>query len=57
MRAMQQRYPEVRLHMVEALSGHLTTMLHARQLDLAVLFQTDTPRAGAWRRSWPRSCS
>lgn len=44
MRAMQERYPEVRLHMVEALSGHLTTMLQARQLDLAVLFQTDTPR-------------
>ncbi|QGW83011.1 LysR family transcriptional regulator [Variovorax paradoxus] len=44
MRSMQERYPEVRLHMVEALSGHLTTMLHARQLDLAVLFQTDTPR-------------
>ena len=44
MRAMQERYPEVRLHMVEALSGHLTTMLHGRQLDLAVLFQTDTPR-------------
>jgi LysR family tcuABC transcriptional regulator len=44
MQAMQARYPEVRLHMVEALSGHLTTMLHARQLDLAVLFQTDTPR-------------
>lgn len=44
MRAMQERYPEVRLHMVEALSGHLTTMLHARQLDLAVLFQTDAPR-------------
>lgn len=44
MHAMQARYPEVRLHMVEALSGHLTTMLHARQLDLAVLFQTDTPR-------------
>ncbi len=44
MQAMQARYPEVRLHMVEALSGHLATMLHARQLDLAVLFQTDTPR-------------
>lgn len=43
MRAMQERYPEVRLHMVEALSGHLTTMLHSRQLDLAVVFQTDTP--------------
>lgn len=44
MRAMRERYPDVRLHMVEALSGHLATMLHARQLDLAVLFQTDTPR-------------
>lgn len=44
MRAMRERYPEVRLHMVEALSGHLTTMLQARQIDLAVLFQTDTPR-------------
>jgi LysR family tcuABC transcriptional regulator len=44
MRAMRERYPDVRLHMVEALSGHLTTMLHARQLDLAVLFQTETPR-------------
>lgn len=44
MRAMQARYPEVRLHLVEALSGHLTAMLQARQLDLAVLFQTDAPR-------------
>ncbi|ARP96580.1 LysR family transcriptional regulator [Bordetella genomosp. 13] len=44
MRAMQARYPEVRLHMVEALSGHLATMLNARQLDLAVVFQTGVPR-------------
>ncbi|WP_019652165.1 LysR family transcriptional regulator [Variovorax atrisoli] len=44
MRAMRERYPEVRLHLVESLSGHLTTMLQSRQLDLAVLFQTDTPR-------------
>lgn len=41
-RAMQSRYPDVRLHLVESLSGHLATMLHARQLDLAVLFKTDT---------------
>ncbi|KAF1050055.1 LysR family transcriptional regulator [Xylophilus sp.] len=44
MRAMQARYPDVRLHMVEALSGHLATMLNARQIDLAVIFQTDVPR-------------
>lgn len=44
MRAMRERYPDVRLHMVESLSGHLTTMLQARRLDLAVLFETDTPR-------------
>ena len=37
-RAMRERYPDVRLHMVESLSGHLTGMLNARQLDLALLF-------------------
>jgi len=40
--AMRERYPDVRLHLVESLSGHLTHMLHARQLDLAVLFKTGT---------------
>ena len=44
MRAMRERYPDVRLHMVESLSGHLTGMLNSRQLDLAVLFQTDAAR-------------
>jgi LysR family tcuABC transcriptional regulator len=44
MRAMRERYPDVRLHMVESLSGHLTHMLNARQLDLAVLFDTDAAR-------------
>jgi LysR family tcuABC transcriptional regulator len=42
MQTMQARYPDVRLHLVESLSGHLATMLNARQLDLAVLFQTET---------------
>ena len=42
--AMTARYPEVRVHLVEALSGHLSTMLNARQLDLAVLFRTDGAR-------------
>jgi LysR family tcuABC transcriptional regulator len=44
MRAMHERYPDVRLHMVESLSGHLSTMLNARQLDLAVLFDTHPAR-------------
>jgi LysR family transcriptional regulator, regulatory protein for tcuABC len=44
MQAMRERYPDVRLHLVESLSGHLATMLEARQLDLAILFQTATPR-------------
>jgi LysR family tcuABC transcriptional regulator len=30
--------------MVESMSGHVTTMLNARQLDLAVLFDTGTAR-------------
>ena len=44
MRAMHERYPDVRLHMVGSLSGHLSTMLNARQLDLAVLFDTQPAR-------------
>ncbi|WP_322102301.1 LysR substrate-binding domain-containing protein [Paraburkholderia sp. J41] len=39
--AMRERYPEVRVHLVEALSGHLGNMLNARQLDLAVMFRSD----------------
>ena len=44
MQAVRERYPDVRLHIVESLSGHLSSMLNARQLDLAVLFDTDPGR-------------
>ncbi len=44
MRAMRERYPDIRLHMVSALSGHLTSLLNARQLDIAVLFDTQSAR-------------
>jgi LysR family tcuABC transcriptional regulator len=44
MLAMKRRYPDVRLHLVESLSGHLTDMLNARRLDLAVLFRADDAR-------------
>jgi LysR family transcriptional regulator, regulatory protein for tcuABC len=44
MQAMRSRYPEVRLHLVESLSGHLSDMLNARRLDLAVLFRTEDAR-------------
>ncbi|KAF7963298.1 LysR family transcriptional regulator [Cupriavidus sp. UYMU48A] len=39
MHAMRERYPDIRLHLVESLSGNLATMIDTRQLDLAVLFQ------------------
>jgi LysR family tcuABC transcriptional regulator len=44
LQAMHIRYPDIRLHFVEALSGHLGNMLNARQLDLAIVFQPDTAR-------------
>ncbi len=44
MQALRERYPDVRLHLVESLSGHLAGMLNGRQLDLAVLFHTDAAR-------------
>ncbi|CAJ0771604.1 hypothetical protein R8510_01781 [Ralstonia chuxiongensis] len=39
MRSMRERYPDVRLRIVESLSGYLESMLSARQIDLAVLFR------------------
>jgi LysR family tcuABC transcriptional regulator len=41
---MRQRYPDVRLRLVESLSGNLAALLNARQLDLAVLFETEAAR-------------
>lgn len=38
MQAMHTNYPDVRLHMVESMSGHLASMLISRELDIAVLF-------------------
>jgi LysR family tcuABC transcriptional regulator len=38
LQAMRSRYPDVRLHLVESLSGNLGQMLERRQLDLAVMF-------------------
>lgn len=42
--ALRERYPDVRVHLVEALSGDLTAMLNARRLDLAVVFETESAR-------------
>lgn len=44
MQAMRERYPAVHLHMVSALSGHLASLLNARQLDLAILFDAQAAR-------------
>lgn len=37
--AMRERYADIRLHVVESLSGNLAAMIKARQLDLAVVFE------------------
>ncbi|HIF2368364.1 TPA: tricarballylate utilization LysR family transcriptional regulator TcuR [Salmonella enterica] len=39
--AMQENYADVRLHVVESLSGNLERMSNTRQIDLAVVFQKD----------------
>jgi LysR family tcuABC transcriptional regulator len=40
--AMHSRYPDIRLRLVESLSGNLADQLNSRQLDLAVIFDTDS---------------
>jgi LysR family tcuABC transcriptional regulator len=42
--AMRERYPDVRLHLVESLSGHLVDMLETRRIDLAIIFHADAAR-------------
>lgn len=44
LQAMNERYPDIRLHLVEALSGHLADMLNGRLLDLAIVFQSESAR-------------
>lgn len=44
--AMRERYPDIGVRLVEALSGNLASMIGMRQLDLAVLFQAE--RAQRW---------
>jgi LysR family transcriptional regulator, regulatory protein for tcuABC len=44
LQAMQSQYPDIRIHLVEGMSGHLGQMLNAREIDLAVLFDADQAR-------------
>lgn len=44
LQAMNERYPDIRLHLVEALSGHLSDMLNGRLLDLAIVFHAESAR-------------
>ncbi|EAM4479907.1 tricarballylate utilization LysR family transcriptional regulator TcuR [Salmonella enterica] len=39
--AMHENYADVRLHVVESLSGNLERMINTRQIDLAIVFQKD----------------
>ena len=43
---MRARYPEIRVRLVETLSGNLTALINRRQLDLAIIFQAE--RAKRW---------
>lgn len=43
-KVMRERYPDIRLHLVEALSGNLAAMLNARRIDLGIIFKADAHR-------------
>ncbi|QJC56204.1 HTH-type transcriptional regulator CynR [Polaromonas vacuolata] len=42
--AMHSRYPDIRLRLVESLSGNLADQLNSRQLDLAIIFDTESAK-------------
>ncbi len=41
MRLMSERYPDIKIHLVESLSGNLAHLVNARQLDIAIVFTQD----------------
>lgn len=44
LQAMREQFPDIRIHLVEGMSGHLGQMLNAREIDLAVLFGAEQAR-------------
>lgn len=44
--AMRQRYPDIRLRLVETLSGNMATMLGSRQLDLCIAYESGVGQRG-----------
>lgn len=55
--AMRERYPDIQLHLVEMLSGHLAAQLNAPQIDLAILFQLEGGKRWSVTHCWTRNCS
>lgn len=44
-RVMAERYPDIKVHLVESLSGNLVQLVNARQLDLAIIFSQDIDKS------------
>lgn len=38
---MAERYPDIKVHLVESLSGNLVQLINSRQLDIAIIFSQD----------------
>lgn len=41
MTLMSERYPDIKIHLVESLSGNLSNLINSRQLDIAIIFTKD----------------
>lgn len=38
---MDERYPDIKVHLIESLSGNLANLINLRQLDIAIIFTND----------------
>ncbi|MGE8559081.1 MULTISPECIES: LysR family transcriptional regulator [unclassified Acinetobacter] len=41
LKIMAERYPDIKVHLVESLSGNLVQLINSRQLDAAIIFSQD----------------
>lgn len=44
LKMMAERYPDIKVHLVESLSGNLVQLINSRQLDAAIIFSHDVDK-------------
>lgn len=56
MKLMSERYPDIRLEIVETLSGNLIQSINSRQLDIAIILPMKLINSGQFNPWYASKC-